>query len=91
MWGFLLLNSQPTLVVIFNMEKSRSKPNVRDEIHQIFGINGILSVLKSDKYQIQEIDILESSSVTSNVETKELLKNYTSHTHYINRDTFYRK
>ncbi|MCJ7801143.1 MAG: 23S rRNA (guanosine(2251)-2'-O)-methyltransferase RlmB [Candidatus Marinimicrobia bacterium] len=73
------------------MEKSRSKPKVRDEIHQIFGINGILPVLKSDKYQIQAIDILENSPVTSNVEIKELLKNYTSHTHYVNHDTFYRK
>ena len=73
------------------MDNSRTKPKVRDEIYQIFGINGILSVLKSDKYQIQEIDILESSPVTSNVEIKELLKNYISQIHYINRDTFYRK
>ena len=73
------------------MEKSRTKPKVRHEIHQIFGINGILSVLKSDKYQIQEIDILENSPVTSNVEIKELLKNNRLQTHYINRDSFYRK
>ena len=73
------------------MEKSRSKLKVRNEIHQIFGINGILSVLKSDKYQIQAIDILEKSPIASNIEVKELIKNYTSQTHYINRDTFYRK
>jgi len=73
------------------MEKSRSKPKIRDETHQIFGINGVLSVLKSDKYQIQTIDILENSLVTNNIEIKKLLKNYTSQTHYFNPDIFHRK
>jgi len=73
------------------MEKSRSKLKVRDEIHQIFGKNGIVSVLKSDKYQIQAIDILENSSVTDNTEITGLLNNYSSHIHYYNRNTFYRK
>jgi 23S rRNA (guanosine2251-2'-O)-methyltransferase len=73
------------------MVKNRTIKKAGKEIYQIFGINGVLSVLKSDKYQIQTIDILENSSVTSNVEIKGLHKNYTSQTQYISHDTFYRK
>ena len=73
------------------MEKSRNKQKERDEIHQIFGKNGIVSLLKNDKYKIQAIDILENSSITDNTEIKGLLNNYSSHIHYYNRNTFYRK
>ncbi len=73
------------------MEKNRTKQKAGKEINQIFGINGVLSVLKSNKYQIQTIDILEKSSVTSNAEIRDLLNNYISQIHYLSRDTFYRK
>jgi len=73
------------------MKKNRSKSKEGKEFRQIFGINGVLSVLKSDKYQIQSIDILGKSSVTNNENIIDLLKNYTSKVNYLNRDTFYRK
>lgn len=73
------------------MVNNRAKPKVRNEIHQVFGINGCLSVLKSNKYQIQTIDILENGLVTNNIEINELLKNYTSQTRYVDHDPFYRK
>lgn len=73
------------------MANNRAKPKVRNEIHQVFGINGCLSVLKSNKYQIQTIDILENGLVTNNIEINELLKNYTSQTRYVDHDPFYRK
>ena len=74
------------------MVKYRTKPNIRNEIHQIFGINGALSVLRSKKkYHIQTIEILEKSHVTRDTEIRELLKNYISQTCYINHDIFYRK
>ena len=67
-----------------------TESKAENQTHQIFGINGILAVLKSDKYLIRTIDILENSSVTNNIKIKELLKNYSSQIHYISRDTFYR-
>lgn len=73
------------------MPNNRTKPKLRKEIHQIFGINGVFSVLKSKKYLIQTIEILEKSSILGNSEIRELLENYISQTHYINHETFYRK
>ena len=73
------------------MTKYRTRSNVRKETYQIFGINGVLSVLKNDVYQIQMIDILEKSTVTRNTNIRELLKKYVSQTRYIDHDTFYRK
>lgn len=91
MAGFLLFNSQLTLVVILNMEKNRTKQVAEKKIHQVFGINSILSVLKGNKYQIQTIDILEKSSIKNNIKIRELLESYSSQTHYINHDIFYSK
>ena len=92
MRGFLLFKSQLTLSVIFNVVKYRIKPKVRKEIHQIFGINGVLAVLSGNKkYHIQTIEILEKSHVTKNIVMRKLLKNYSPQTHYIDHDTFYRK
>ena len=74
------------------MEKNRTKQKVGKEIHQIFGINGVLAILGGDKkYQIQKIELLEKSYVTRNTDVRELLKNYVSQTSYLNHDTFYRK
>ena len=73
------------------MANQKTKSKVEDKTYHVFGINGVLSVLKSDKHQIQTIDILENSSVTSNVKIKELLKNHASQIHYHNREIFYRK
>ena len=73
------------------MTNYKTKSKVENRIHQIFGINGSLSVLKSNKYKIQSIDLLENGSVTSNINIKESLKKYTSQIHYSNRDTFYKK
>ena len=74
------------------MVKYRTKPNVKNEIHQVFGINGALSVLRSKKkYHVQTIEILEKSHVTRNTDIRELLKNYVSQTRYIDHDPFYRK
>ncbi len=73
------------------MANNRIKPKGRKDIHQVFGINGVLSILKSNKYLMQKIEILEKSHVTRNTEIRELLKNYTSQTHHLNYDTFYKK
>lgn len=74
------------------MANNRAKPKARNEIHQIFGINGVLAVLGSDKkYQIQTIEILEKSHVTRNTDVRELLKNYVSQTRYVDHDPFYKK
>ncbi len=73
------------------MTNNSAKPKVRKDTYQIFGINGVLSVLKSKNYQVQTIEILEKSHVIRNPEVRELLKNYISQTRYINHDTFYRK
>ena len=73
------------------MVNNRAKSKVKNNHHQIFGINGVLSILKSKKYLIQMIEILENSSILRNSEIRELLKNYLLETHYINRDTFYKK
>ena len=69
----------------------RNKLKTEDRTHQIFGVNSILSVLKSNKYLIQKIEILENSSVTNNVEIKELLKTFSSQINYFNRDVFDKK
>ena len=74
------------------MAKYRTNLKVRNEIFQIFGINGALAVLGScKKYQIQTIEILEKSNVTRSAKMRELLKNYSPQTHYVDHDTFYRK
>lgn len=73
------------------MVNNRIKQKVRKDIHQVFGINGVSSILKSNKYLIQTIEILEKSHVTGNTDIRELLKNYISQTHYLNHDTFYKK
>jgi 23S rRNA (guanosine2251-2'-O)-methyltransferase len=69
----------------------KTKSKAENKTHQIFGINGVLPVLKNNKYKIQSIDILEKSSVANNIIIRKLLKNFISQTNYINRDTFYRK
>ena len=68
-----------------------NKLKTDDMIHQIFGLNGILSVLKSNKYLILTIEILENSFVTKNVEIKDLLKSFSSQINYFNRDAFNKK
>lgn len=74
------------------MANNRAKLKVRKEIHQIFGINGVLSVLRSKKkYHIQIIEVLEKSHVTKNTKIRELLKNSVSQTCYVDHETFYRK
>jgi len=74
------------------MVKYRTKPKIREEIYQIFGINGVLAVLSSDKqYHIQTIEVLDKSHVTKNSEMRELLKNYSPQIRYIDYDTFNRK
>lgn len=74
------------------MANNRAKPKVRNEIHQVFGINGVLAILSSkNKYHIQIIEILEKSHVTSNAEIRESLKNYVSQTRYVDHDIFNRK
>ncbi len=74
------------------MATNRTIPKLRKEIHQIFGINGVLAVLSNNKkYHVQIIEILEKSHVTRNTEVQELLKNYVSQRCYIDNDTFYRK
>ena len=74
------------------MVKYRTKPKGGKEIHQIFGINGVLAALNSkNKYHIHSIDILEKSHVTRNIGIRELLKNYVPQTHYLDHDTFYKK
>lgn len=90
--GVLLFTSQMTLSVIFNMVKYKAKPKVRNEVHQVFGINGVLAILSSsNNYDIQTIEILEKSHVTRNTKVRELLKKYALQTRYIDHDTFYRK
>ncbi len=73
------------------MANNRAKPKERKDTHQIFGINGVLSVLKSKNYHVETIEILEKSKAIRNTEIQELLKNYISQTRYIDHDTFYRK
>ena len=60
------------------MVTNRTKPKLSREIHQIFGINGVLAVLSNKKYHVQIIEILEKSHVARNTEVQELLKNYIS-------------
>ena len=73
------------------MANNRAKQKVGIDTHQIFGINGVLSVLKSKNYHVETIEILEKSKAIRNTEIQELLKNYISQTRYINHDTFCRK
>ena len=74
------------------MLKYRTKQKAGKEIHQIFGINGVLAVLGGDNnYHIQTIEILEKSHVLENTEIKKLLNNYSQLVRYIDHDTFYRK
>jgi len=68
-----------------------NKLKTDDMIHQIFGLNGILSVLKSNKYLILTIEILENSLAAKNVEIKDLLKNFSSQINYFNREAFSKK
>jgi len=89
--GFLIPNDHLIFVVILKMTMPRNKLKAEDRIHQIFGVNGILAVLKSNKYLIRTIEILENSSVTNNIEIKEVLKNFSSQINYFNREFFNKK
>ena len=89
--GFLFPDGHLIFVVIFDMAIHSNRFKAEDRTHQIFGVNGILSVLKNNKYLIRTIEILENSSVTKNVEIKELLKNFSSQINYFNRDAFNKK
>ncbi|MEE8341369.1 MAG: 23S rRNA (guanosine(2251)-2'-O)-methyltransferase RlmB [Candidatus Neomarinimicrobiota bacterium] len=73
------------------MTDHRVKQKIQTDFHQIFGINGALAVLKSKKYLIQNIEILEKSSILRNSEIQKLLENYISQTNYIKHDTYYQK
>jgi len=74
------------------MVKYKIKSKTEKDIHQVFGVNGVLAILGSDNnYFIQTIEILEKSYVLSNTIIQELLKNYQSIIHYLNHDNFYRK
>jgi len=74
------------------MTKHRIKSKVRKDIHQIYGVNGVIAVLSSEnKYHIQTIEILEKSHVLRNTDIQGILKNYHSLIHYIDHDNFYRK
>jgi len=70
---------------------NKTKNKIDSKTHQVFGINSVYSILKNDKYKIENIDILDNSSVTDNIFIKDLLKNFVQLTHLINKDTFYRK
>ena len=41
------------------IKKVRSPLKVKKGIHQVYGINGTLAVLRNNKYQIQSIEVLE--------------------------------
>ncbi len=73
------------------MANNRIKPKERKGIYQVFGINGVSSILKSNKYLIQAIEILEKSHVTKNTVIRELLKSNASQMRYLDHDTFYKK
>ena len=74
------------------MVKYKSKSKIGKDIHQIFGINGVLAVLDGDNnYRIQTIEILEKSHVLKNEKTRKLVNNYSQLIHYFDHDTFYRK
>ena len=74
------------------MVKYKIKSKTEKDIHQVFGVNGVLAILDGDnKYFIQTVEILEKSHVLSNTNIQESLKNYKSLIHYLNHDKFYQK
>lgn len=61
------------------------------EFRQIYGLNGTLAVLKNDKYQIKNIDILEHGIASKNDELRNLIKKFTDRTKSIPKDRYHKK
>jgi 23S rRNA (guanosine2251-2'-O)-methyltransferase len=67
-----------------------SKP-FTDDIHEIYGINGVLAILKSAKYKILSIDILEHGIADKNPALKKLFTKYISISNHIPQEVFRKK
>ena len=68
------------------MSKSSS-----NESHQIFGLNGSISVLESKKYKIQAINILQGGIAIKENKIKDLIKTHLDVTNYLPKEIFSKK
>ena len=59
-----------------------------NEVHEIYGINGSLVVLKNSKYEIFRIDILENGIAYKNSDIQQLIGKYKGVLKYIPQDAY---